>query len=458
MNRRKAFIFIIILAIICLFTNILYYAVIMYGESKKRANRMLVADHIYEVMKPELDKPVTVAKMVASDEILKEFLYTETEYEKTDAVNHMQSYLAGFNDTLGFDTFFFVSEATKRYYTNNGLLKTIDPEGDSHDIWYSAFVSGESDIGVTVDKDQNNDNELTMFVNSKVYGEGNKLLGICGVGVSIKKMQTLQKQYEDSYDVSIYLTNPSGLIMVDDNDADIQKKYIDAGAFVKGGDMIYEDWGRDSYTVTGYLEDADWYLVIKKENEDLTLTDSDYIFTCMSIVAFFVSALSGILLLGRQEKGFTYKNDDNTKYDDLTGLPNRNYFKDIYGERGDFNTTIYKSLVVFDIDYFKEANDNQDGDDILCSVVNIAKECFGKKGEVFRWGGDEFMILLEWSVEFANEICREFCKKVEAGNRVTISMGLTEIRLAENVKKNYHRAVQGCYLVKEMGGNGVKRI
>ena len=51
----------------------------------------------------------------------------------------------------------------------------------------------------------------------------------------------------------------------------------------------------------------------------------------------------------------------------------------------------------------------------------------------------------------------EWCKKIEEDGRVTISLGVTEIRLAESIKKNYHRACQACYIVKEMGGNGVKR-
>jgi diguanylate cyclase (GGDEF)-like protein len=143
--------------------------------------------------------------------------------------------------------------------------------------------------------------------------------------------------------------------------------------------------------------------------------------------------------------------------DVLTGLPNRNYFKEVYGEHGIYNTTRYKSMVVWDVDSFKEANDSIDGNKVLTDIVEMAKQCFGEKGLLFRWGGDEFMGMLEWSVDFGTEICKEFCKMVEKDGRVTISIGITEVKLSDTIKKNYHRAVQGCYLVKEMGGNGVKR-
>lgn len=149
--------------------------------------------------------------------------------------------------------------------------------------------------------------------------------------------------------------------------------------------------------------------------------------------------------------------ENGSPIDELTGLPNRNYFKEAYGEQSVFNTMRYKTIAVFDIDGFKEANDTLDGDDVLRSVADCARRTIGEQGEVFRWGGDEFMVLMEWSMEFAYEICREFCKEVEKGGRVTVSVGVTEVKLSDTIKKNYYRAVQGCYLVKEMGGNGVKR-
>ena len=144
--------------------------------------------------------------------------------------------------------------------------------------------------------------------------------------------------------------------------------------------------------------------------------------------------------------------------DPLTGLWNRNYFKEVYGEKGIFHTTRYKAVAVCDIDSFKEANDRLDGDRILVYVAECLKRHVGGKGDVYRWGGDEFTILMEWSIDFAYGICREFCKEIEQDGRVTVSLGVTPVRMSDTVKQNYYRAVQGCYIVKEMGGNGVKRV
>lgn len=171
-------------------------------------------------------------------------------------------------------------------------------------------------------------------------------------------------------------------------------------------------------------------------------------------IAFGITVWSGIHLAGSRDDQKKRKAAD---IDTLTGVPNRNYFKAAYGEQSMFNTMRYKTIAVYDIDSFKEANDTMDGDDILRMVTESAKKTFGEQGEIFRWGGDEFMVLMEWSMEFAYEICKEFCREVEKDGRVTVSVGVAEIKLSDTIKKNYYRAVQGCYLVKEMGGNSVKR-
>ena len=76
---------------------------------------------------------------------------------------------------------------------------------------------------------------------------------------------------------------------------------------------------------------------------------------------------------------------------------------------------------------------------------------------VYRTGGDEFVVLFEMGIEKAYKICKEFCKQIEEGKMITVSVGLTAINLFDNIKTNYHRAARYCYQVKEIGGNGVKK-
>ncbi|MCJ7615843.1 MAG: GGDEF domain-containing protein, partial [Desulfobacterales bacterium] len=85
--------------------------------------------------------------------------------------------------------------------------------------------------------------------------------------------------------------------------------------------------------------------------------------------------------------------------DELTGLYNRrfllNYFK--YKMPQDSLKNKPTSLLMMDLDYFKEVNDSYGhsvGDKVLIWVGKIAKKVSGEKGMVIRYGGDEFMILM----------------------------------------------------------------
>ena len=85
--------------------------------------------------------------------------------------------------------------------------------------------------------------------------------------------------------------------------------------------------------------------------------------------------------------------------DPLTGLFNRHYFNDIIrrelASARRYGTAI--SVLLADVDRFKEINDKKGhavGDDVLKFVANYLTACVRESDYVFRWGGDEFLIVL----------------------------------------------------------------
>src|SRR6185503_11919777 len=84
--------------------------------------------------------------------------------------------------------------------------------------------------------------------------------------------------------------------------------------------------------------------------------------------------------------------------DDLTGVLTRRPFVElankILAERGPFATV---SLIVIDVDEFKQVNDNHghlQGDAVLRVVAGTLRELASATGVVARYAGDEFVILL----------------------------------------------------------------
>jgi diguanylate cyclase (GGDEF)-like protein len=85
--------------------------------------------------------------------------------------------------------------------------------------------------------------------------------------------------------------------------------------------------------------------------------------------------------------------------DRLTGLYNRHYFNDVI--RRELARSARHggalSVLLIDVDRFKEINDVRGhavGDEVLQFVANFLTACVRESDLVFRWGGDEFLILL----------------------------------------------------------------
>jgi diguanylate cyclase (GGDEF)-like protein/PAS domain S-box-containing protein len=88
-------------------------------------------------------------------------------------------------------------------------------------------------------------------------------------------------------------------------------------------------------------------------------------------------------------------------FDELTGLPNRNGFMETFEQK--MNEVDLKqgnlALLYLDLDRFNVLNDtlgHSFGDLLLQKVADLLKSTVAGKGQVFRRGGDEFLILLEF--------------------------------------------------------------
>jgi diguanylate cyclase (GGDEF)-like protein len=85
--------------------------------------------------------------------------------------------------------------------------------------------------------------------------------------------------------------------------------------------------------------------------------------------------------------------------DPLTGLYNRGYFNNIL-RRELVSARLAGtrlSVLLADVDRFKQINDKMGhavGDDVLKFVANYLESCVRESDFVFRWGGDEFLVLL----------------------------------------------------------------
>ncbi|MDO8933423.1 MAG: GGDEF domain-containing protein [Rhodocyclaceae bacterium] len=121
-------------------------------------------------------------------------------------------------------------------------------------------------------------------------------------------------------------------------------------------------------------------------------------------------------------------------------------------------------LGVIDIDHFKAINDKFGhliGDEVLILVANQMKSAFRSQDKLFRFGGEEFVVLLK-PTELSNAFAtmERYRKEVAEFSfpqvgRVTISAGFTRIGLYDTPSIILDNADEALYYAKEHGRNQV---
>lgn len=167
---------------------------------------------------------------------------------------------------------------------------------------------------------------------------------------------------------------------------------------------------------------------------------------------------------------------EDSELDSLTGLRNRRTFDHLLGSlladrRGATRSPAISRrrqdvdgswLAVLDIDRFKSINDRFGhliGDEVLILVANLMSRSFRAGDALFRFGGEEFVVVLG-SVDGAGAgaAVERFRRNLEAQQfpqvgSITVSGGYTEIAAGELSSEVLNRADAALYYAKENGRN-----
>ena len=123
------------------------------------------------------------------------------------------------------------------------------------------------------------------------------------------------------------------------------------------------------------------------------------------------------------------------------------------------------SMMIFDIDHFKDVNDNyghQVGDYVLQELARVAKEHIRQSDLFVRYGGEEFIILLpetmlDGAVQSAQKLRKMIAQApMEHVMRITCSFGVTLYRPGEEAQQFLKRADDALYEAKNNGRDRVE--
>jgi diguanylate cyclase (GGDEF)-like protein len=262
----------------------------------------------------------------------------------------------------------------------------------------------------------------------------------------------------------------------------LPKKFIDKINLSQTSQVIFLD--NKYYLVTNELNLHDYQgIVVSKiviikditkfissKNESLLIVNMLSLLVFLTIIIFiFIVFHKFNVEIQKNMKTITSLNKK-SKYlhtkantDELTEIYNKRYFDNYlesfirYGNKG--------SIIFFDIDHFKNINDtygHQIGDKVLKSIAKCIREHIRQNDTFARWGGEEFIIILNnLDLDMAVKKAEEFRKCIEEyifeqNISATISLGVTKVEEKDTKNTLIHRVDSLLYKAKHNGRNCVE--
>jgi diguanylate cyclase (GGDEF)-like protein len=152
--------------------------------------------------------------------------------------------------------------------------------------------------------------------------------------------------------------------------------------------------------------------------------------------------------------------------DSLTGLHNRRYFYETLGREVDRAQRYQRrlSLVIVDVDGFKEINDrigHLAGDAVLAEIADRIRLVVRSADIPCRVGGDEFAVIVpEVEVGQARQLVGRIQRAVSAqpiarAGRVRVSAGVADIQPNDSPTSLFERGDESLYAAKHAGKGGL---
>jgi diguanylate cyclase (GGDEF)-like protein len=454
-----------------------------YTESKAKIrttiieqNLPLSRDNIYSEIQRDMARPIFVSSLMANDTFLKDWVISgEQDLEK------IKKYLGEIRSRYNFSSAFFVSDLTRNYYHDKGILKQIS-FSDSHDVWFYQFKARAKPYELDVDTNEAAKNRLTVFINHRLTDYQGRFIGVVGIGLEFSRISVLLDQYKHRYDRDVYMVDGGGLVQVHSDQSRIEAQSIyDVPGLNHLADQIlgqldapefyeYDREGRHILLTSRYVSDLGWFLMVEQDETQalasLKQTLMKNIFISVSIT--LITLVFTTLVINHYQKQL----ETMAMEDPLTRAYNRNEFERRFKYMTDKNRRGARklSMILLDIDHLKRINDTHGhigGDLVIRKVAHIAADTIRSQDLLVRWGGDEFIILILAGIDTARQVAERIRKDVtghqfdfnsgraDSQPTVSVSCGVAPYAPGQSLDELLQNADRAMYLAKNQGRNTV---
>jgi diguanylate cyclase (GGDEF)-like protein len=421
-----------------------------------------------------------VLKMASSPVILQYFLNPNNAEMKELVLKDIE----GYRLILTSYSLFWVNDIDKKFYLDNEYAYTVDPDNPEY-YWYNMTMYETEEYNVNINYDSNL--KITnLWINAPVFDKDHRPVGILGTGVNLSDfINAIYQKYRGT--AELYFLNAAGEITgakdfsLVENKVNITEKLGQTGREIlteaeglKTGEIkCFRTKNNKQIIAIDSIPAVNWHITAVRyfSIRDSLKTGMTVLFVVMMAVIFSVFVVFNIFIFGMLEPlnhmiktlnqtlfDWEIKPDEeNQKTDEietlgeflnlsiidpLTGIYNRRYLDGRLNKIiKSFARSISKlSLLMIDIDYFKNYNDtygHDAGDKCLKKVTTAFSQCIGRDDDfIARYGGEEFVIVLPNTDEdgaqvIANRVLNKLNEfhipheKSDIADYVTVSIGCT---------------------------------
>ncbi|MEB3333107.1 MAG: diguanylate cyclase [Synechococcaceae cyanobacterium] len=427
----------------------------------------LSSDAIIASLEHDLLQPVLASGLMADNTFLEDALRRGEAQP-----DQLSAYLKGIQQKTGAITTFLVSERSGRYYHPSGILKRLSA-ADPQDRWYYRFRDSGQPIEINIDRDTADLSRTTAFINVRLQDATGRFLGATGLGLDLRFLQDVLQRMQSQYGARVLLVDQRGRVVLS-SDGRLGSLQSTEGLAPLSRRILAQSHtnlrvgagGSDLYVRSTRLADVGWTLVViqKRSAEQSAFID---LLTQNLVAALLVSVVLlviGQLTLGRDQQRL----QTIAQTDSLSGLLNRQVFEPLFQQLSAQCQRRKEplTLALMDIDHFKQVNDTHGhliGDAVICHVSRRLSRHLREADPLFRWGGEEFLLLMPGcTLEEARERLETIRRDLHthpyaaatpgaADLAVSLSSGLTEYLPGEESSQMLHRADQALYSAKQAG-------
>ncbi|MDF9777342.1 sensor domain-containing diguanylate cyclase [Pseudomonas baetica] len=433
----------------------------------------LTSDTVYSEIQKDLVRPILISSMMARDTFMRDWVVNG---EKDS--DQMTRYLNEVMTHYGAYTAFFVSNTSLTYYHAKGVLKQVKAT-EARDAWYFRVRDMKGPYEINVDPDLANKDDLTFFINYKVYDYNDRFIGAAGVGLTVDAVIKLIDKYQQRYQRSVYFVDNFGRLVLTGaeggpqgarigqklGELDSMKDLVSRLPQPHSGSYEYSVQGQGHFLNVRFIPELNWYLFVDKR-EDSALGEIRQSLYLNLLICLLVT-LTVLALLNRAIKRYQDKIQAQAILDSLTELPNRRGFDLLAAQAMHEARREPKPLtaLLLDLDHFKTLNDTYGhlaGDQVLIGFARDLESCLRHSDIVCRWGGEEFIVLLKdtdgkTGLMIAEKIRQHVEQQRYAYNdkalQLTVSIGLTTLQADDTLHSLLSRADHAMYRAKQTGRN-----